>query len=137
MAAEVLRDARVELGALVLGNTAREVTVEWENELLESTGFGDTARTYVRGFSIWRVTLAFYEDFTDNGLSEQLFTWATGTSAVAIKIRKSTAVIGPTNPEFQGNVLFTTVPLFTAQVGAIAGGSITLQGSGTLTRAVA
>lgn len=137
MPAQILRDAVITIGGFDLQNYARTVTINYTNELLESTGFGDTSRTYVRGFSEWNLSIDFYEDLSDNGLSEQLFTWATGNVAVAITVRAATGAISPTNPEYQGNVLFTSVPLFSAQVGAIAGGTLNLQGSGTLTRAVA
>lgn len=136
MAAQVLRDAVVTIGGLDLANYARSVTINYTNELLESTGFGDTARTYVKGFAEWNCSIDFWEDLSDNGLSENIYTWAVAGDPVAITIRASSGAISATNPEYQGNVLFTSVPLFSAQVGAIAGGTLNLQGSGTLTRDV-
>lgn len=134
MPAEILRDAKIQLASTDLGNLCTSCEITYEFETKETTGFGDTARTYAIGFANWSVTLQAFDDFADNGLNEVLF-GLLGTTA-AFKARKADTTISPTNPEFQGNVLVTSGQVFRASVGEVAGGSITLQGSGTLTRAV-
>lgn len=135
MSAEILTDAKITLASTDLGNLCTSCEINYSAETKETTGFGDGARTFAIGFKNWTVTLNTFDDFADNGLNELLFGWV-GT-AIAFKARKADTVISATNPEFQGTVLVTEAPVFRASVGEVAGGSITLQGSGTLTRAVA
>ena len=135
MPAEVIRDAKIQIASFDFGNLARACTITYNFPTLDTTGFGDTSKTFVFDFSEWSVSIDFFDDFTDNGLNELLFTWAGTTQA--FKAAKADAVISPTNPEFRGNVLMTTVPIFQAGVGVVAGGTLNLQGSGTLLRAVA
>lgn len=133
MAAEILTDAKITLASTDLGNLCTSCEITYGAETKETTGFGDGARTYAAGFKEWSVTLNAFDDFADNGLNELMFGWV-GTS-IAFKARKADTAISSTNPEFQGTVLVTSATVFRAQVGEVAGGSITLQGSGTLTRA--
>lgn len=135
MAKEVLTNCRVEIDSVAYSNAFKSAEINGDTEVLETTGFGDTARTFAFGFKNWSVTLEFNDDFADNQLSEQRFAWW-GTKK-AIKIRKDTGTISPTNPEYTGTVIFQTVPLFAASFGEVSGGTMTLQGDGTLTRAVA
>ena len=129
----ILTDCRVEIAGTSLGNAITSAEIQGEAETKETTGFSDTNRTYAVGFKNWTVTLNFHHDYTDDDLNELLFGWW-GTSQ-AVKIRKSSSAISTTNPEFQGSAIFTSVPVFNASVGEVSGGSITLQGTGTLTRA--
>ena len=135
MAKELLQDCVVDIGGTDLMNAITSVEIAGDAETRDATGFGDTHRVFVVGFKNWTVTMNFHHDFADNAFNELLFGWW-GTT-VAFKARKQTGIISPTNPEYQGNVIFTTVPVFNANVGEISGGSITLQGTGTLVRAVA
>lgn len=134
MAKEILTDCRVEIAGTDLGNKVRAVTIEASAELLESTGFGDTTKTFIVGLKDWSATLEFYHDYADNDLNELLFGWW-GTTQT-FRVRKADQAISATNPEYQGNVIFERVPLLNGQFGQISGGSITLRGSGALTRAV-
>lgn len=134
MAKEILTNCRVEIAAVAYSNSFMEAEISGEAEVKETTGFGDTNRTYAVGFKNWSMTLRFNHDFADNMLNEQLFSWW-GTSQT-VKVRKDAGAISVTNPEYSGTAIFATVPLFNANLGEVSGGSITLQGTGTLTRAV-
>lgn len=134
MAKEILTDCVVTINGVDLANGPTAVEINGDAETRDATGFGDTHRVFKVGFKNWTMTIAFHHDFSDNGLNELLFDWW-GTEQ-AITVKKVTGATAATNPEFQGNVIFTSVPLFNANVGELSGGSITLQGSGTLTRDV-
>jgi hypothetical protein len=135
VAKTLVKNARVEFNSVVLGNYAVGAEINGTAEVVDATGFGDTSRVKLLGFTNWTVTLQFHDDFAATGFNKARFTaWAAAVE-VPIKIRLSTAIISTTNPEFQGNVLLTNTPLFSANIGAVSGGSITLEGSGTLTRA--
>lgn len=135
MAKELIQDAIVTIAGTDLQNAITSVEISGDAETQDATGFGDPFRVFVVGFKNWTVNMNFHHDFADNGLNELLFGWW-GTQQT-MTVRKQTGTISPTNPEYQGSVLFTTVPVFNANVGEISGGTITLQGTGLLTRAVA
>jgi hypothetical protein len=135
MPAEILRNAKVQIASFDFGNLCRSCTINRTFPTQEVTGMGDTDKTYVFDIPEWSVTIDFFDSFEDNGLNEMLWTWAGTTQA--FKARKDDSAISAANPEFQGNVLITAVPVFQAAVGQVAGGQLTLQGSGTITRAVA
>lgn len=132
--AVVLNDCKVVIASTDFGNAARSVSITGDAEVLDTTGFGDSSRTYAIGFKNWNVTIEFYDDFTDNSLNELFMSWW-GTSQT-IEITKADTTVSASNPKFSGTVIFQTVPLLQASVGAVSGGTLTLQGSGTLTRAV-
>ena len=135
--AEIIRDAKVQIAAFDFANNAKACTINFTVPTQEVTGFGDTSKRFVLDISEWNASIDYTDDFTDNGLNEMLWTWITGGVEVAFKARKADATISPTNPEYQGQVLVLSAQVFAAGVGQVAGGTLNLQGSGTLTRAVA
>lgn len=137
MAKLIIKNARVEFNAVVLGNVVTSVEINGDAEVQDATGMGDTSRVKLLGFTNWTATVNFQDDFAAAGFNKARFDAWLAAIEVPLKVRLSTATTSPTNPEYQGNVLLTRAPLFNAAIGAISGGSITLEGSGTLTRAVA
>jgi hypothetical protein len=134
---EILTDAKVVIDSFDLGNCANSVTIEGDAEMVETTGFGDGSRTYLKSFRNWKVTINFFDDFADNGLNEKLDGWWRTTSPIAIAITKADTTVAATNPSWTGNAWVVSVPLLTGQFGAASGGSLSLQGDGELTRNVA
>lgn len=70
-------------------------------------------------------------------MNEKIDGWWRSTSTVTFAVRPVDTAVGATNPEWQGSVWIVSAPLLTAQFGQASGGSLTLQGDGALTRAVA
>jgi hypothetical protein len=138
MAARVLTNAKVVIGAYDMTNLANKVTVDGDAQMVEVTGFGDTSRRFVKSIRNWTVSVDYKDDFTDNGLNEMLDTSWRSTSPVAVTVRVDRgAAISATNPEWQGNCWLSTVPLFNASFGEASSGTLRMQGDGELTRAVA
>lgn len=134
MAKEILIDCKIVINSVDVSNYVNSVEIDGDAEVKDSTGFGDGTRTYAVGYKNWSLKLNFMHDYADNGMNEQLYAWW-GTSQ-AIEITKADATVSATNPKFSGTGIFQSVPLFNASVGEISGGSITVQGSGVLTRSV-
>lgn len=137
MAAEIIRDAKVTIDSFDLANSVKSCTVTFNVPTQEVTGMGDTAKRFVLDIPEWSVEIEYTDDFADNGLNEKIWNWITGAVELAFTARKADTTISATNPEFQGNVLVLSAQLFGAGVGQVAGGRLSLQGSGGLTRAVA
>jgi hypothetical protein len=135
MAAEIIRDAVIVLGAFDFENAAKSCSINYTYPTQDVTGFGDGAKRFLIDTPEWTVDIEFTDDFAATKVNEQL--WTMKGTEQTFKARKQTGTIGPANPEFQGNVLLLQIPVLTAGVGQVPGGRLTLQGSGTLVRAVA
>lgn len=136
MAKTIVKNALVTWNVTALGNVITSVEINGDAEVQDATGMGDTSRVKLLGFTNWTMTLNFQDDFAAAGFNKMRFDAWLAAVEVPIKVRLTSAAISSTNPEFQGNVLVSRAPLFGAGVGQISGGSITLEGSGTLIRAV-
>lgn len=134
MAKTVITDAKVELGGTDLGNHVKSVSIEADTEQVDTTGFGDTYRTSLLTIKNWTASVEFYDNFADNELNEDLFGYW-GTSQ-AFAVTKADTTVSTTNPKYSGYVLVKSFPVFSGQFGQVAGGTLTLQGTGVLTRSV-
>lgn len=137
MAAEIIRDAKVQIATFDFANFCKSCTINYTVPTQEVTGMGDTAKRFVLDIPAWTADIEYTDDFALTSVNSMIWTWITGAVEVAFKARKSDTAIGPTNPEFQGNVLVLSAQVFAAGVGQVAGGRLSLQGSGGLIRAVA
>ena len=110
----------------------------------ESTAFdNDGWRDYEGGLKNWTGSLDFRQDFDDDQIDEimesllgEKFTikiWPDANPAnLASPPADPTSVA---NPRREGAAILTSYPPFASSVGDLAGGSISLQGSGELERA--
>lgn len=135
MATFVFMDGRVELNAVNLSTLVRKVTISPSADAQENTAMGNTYRSRLGGLKDWSVEVEFNQDFALSLVDATLFPLL-GTT-FAVKVRPTTAVIGPTNPEYQGTGLLTEYAPMDGAVGDIAISTVSIEGAGTLTRAVA
>lgn len=135
MAAEVLFDIRVELNSVVISTKVNKAAAEFEADVKESTTFGSTWETVLGGLKKGTLSIDVLNDFADNDLDET--TWALLGTVVTAKIRKTSAAISATNPEYSGSILVDKWAPFDAGVGEISSSSYSWPTSGTWSRAVA
>lgn len=141
MAKFVLKDAYVNLNVnstdYDLSDHVESVTVEGTQDTPESTSMGDDWRTVLGGLKAFSVALNFRQDYAANEVDAAL--WAafeyndTGTSTITV--RPTSSAVSTTNPQWSGGVLLPTYQGVGGSVGDVAAASVTLQGSGALTRA--
>ena len=110
------------------------VTLDISKEQLETTSFGDTARTYIAGLEDASVTFSFHQDFAASAVDSTLHT-ALGTE-IAVVIKPTSAVVGAGNPSYAFNALVTQITPFSSNVGDLATQDVTFPISGPVTRAV-
>ena len=109
----------------------------------ESTSFGDEWRDYEGGLKNWSGSLDFRQDFDDDQIDETMETLLGKKFTIKIwpdanPSNLATPPVDPTsvaNPRREGAAILTSYPVFASSVGDVAGGSISLQGSGELARA--
>ena len=100
-------------------------------DALESTAFGQTNHTFVKGLSTATVTLTLLMDYS-SASSYALLQPLVGAAATYVAIKPTSAAISGTNPEFQlTNGLLTGMDYVNGQLGELQQFEVTFQG-GTL-----
>ena len=96
MAVFAATDLVVTIDAVDFSASLAAVTLDNSREQLETTAFGDAARTYIAGLQDGSVTLSFHQDFAASAVDETLHA-ALGTE-VAIVVKPTSAAVGAGNP---------------------------------------
>lgn len=136
MATTVLSNPTVSVGASSGSATALTVQVvsaviNDSYDALESTAYGQTNRTFVKGLQTATVTLTLLMDYTA-GSTYALLQPLVGAAATYVAIKPTSAAISTTNPEFQlTNGLLTGMDYVNGQLGELQQVEVTFQG-GTL-----
>jgi len=126
-------DLVVTIDAVDFSASLAAVTLDISREQLETTAFGDAARTYIAGVQDGSVTLSFHQDFAASAVDETLHA-ALGTE-VAIVVKPTSAAVGAGNPSYSFNALVTQITPFSSNVGDLATQDVTFPISGAVTRA--
>lgn len=132
----VMLDAFVEINSVDLSDHVRSVTLNYESELQDKTAMGDTAREFLGGLKNWSLDLEMNSDFAAASVDATLFPLVGTTFTVTVRPDKSDGV-SPTNPNFTGTGILGSYPPFGGTIGELAITRVTIQSSGTLTRATA
>jgi hypothetical protein len=137
MATKVITDPYVLVNAVDLSAYIKEARLEYDADALDASAGGDTTREYLPGLKGWRVTLGLQQDMAAAAVDATLFPLV-GAAPFALEVRE-TKTGGRTvnNPGFTGNALLPTYSPLSMRHGQIHETSVTLQGTGTLTRATA
>jgi len=127
-------DFDITIGGTDFSASLAALTLDISREQLETTAFGDAARTYVAGLQEASVTLSFHQDFAASAVDATLHA-ALGTE-VAIVLKPTSAAVGAGNPSYSFNALVTQITPFSSNVGDLATQDVTFPVSGAVTRAV-
>jgi len=136
MPIEVLTDATIAINSVVLSDHANDVKVNYSAEIKEKTAFGETTKSKLSGLKDWNIDLTFMQDFDASQVDATLFPLV-GAAAFPVKVRRNSAAISATNPEFQGDALLASYSPISGKHGEVHTVSVKLEGTGTLTRATA
>jgi len=135
MASLAFTDASVTIASNDLSVYGNSVNIEITGDALEDTAFADTARSRIGGLLDSSGSADFNADFADN-LLDEILQPLVGT-VVAFAIRPTSAVVGTGNPEYQFNAVVTSYNAMQQGVGDLATASLSWEGAGAVTRAVA
>ena len=103
MAVFAATDFDITIGGTDFSASLAAVTLDISREQLETTAFGDAARTYIAGLQEASVTLSFHQDFAASAVDETLHA-ALGTE-LAIVIKPTSAAVGAGNPSYSFSAL--------------------------------
>lgn len=136
MAKLVLTDADVTINAVDLSDRVRSVSLSRAVNAVEASTMSTSSSEFVVGTDSWTIDLTFTQDFAASNVDDTLNTVFAGAAAVTVAILPTSAGVGATNPSFTGSAILTTFPLIDGSWGDLVESGISMQGTGTLTRAV-
>lgn len=129
----VLTNASITFASTDISSYVSSVTLSTSLDVVDTTSFGNTARTRVAGLADNQVTIEFFQDF-GSGLLESIVYPTIGTSA-AMVIKPVAGSTTATNPSYSFNALVSEWQPLSGAVGELATASVTWPISGAITKA--
>ena len=133
MARIVLTNASVVFGSTDLSDHIASVTLNSTFDIVETTAFGQTAKTRVAGLADNSVTLEFHQDYATSSVEQTIYPLlGTAISVVAKPVAGTTTTI---NPQYTFSALVSEWTPLNGSVGELATASVTWPISGAITKA--
>jgi len=134
MAVLALTNAYISVNAVVLSDKANSVSLNYEIDQVETTGFGSGGHVFQGGLQNNSVEISFMQDFATSNVEATIYPLVGTTTTLIIKPNGSTT--SATNPSYTltGTFLSAHTPV-AASVGELAMTTLTFNG-GTLVKAV-
>jgi hypothetical protein len=133
MARLVLTNASVTFASTDISSYVSSVTISTSLDVVDTTSFGNTARTRVAGLADNQVTVEFFQDFASGALESVVYP-TIGTSA-AMVVKPVAGSTSATNPSYSFNALVSEWQPLSGAVGELATASVTWPISGAITKA--
>lgn len=136
MARIVLTNASVVFGTSNdLSDHIASVTINTSYDIVETTAFGNTAKTRIAGLADNSVSFEFHQDFA-SGSVESIIYPLLGT-AVTIKVKPDAGAVAATNPQYSFSALISEWTPLNGSVGELSTASVTWPVSGAITKTTA
>ena len=130
----VLTNVTVTFGATDLSSYVTSVTLGSTFEVVETTAFGNTARTRVAGLADNSVSLEFNQDYAASALESVIY--PTLGTAVSITVKPVAGAASASNPAYSFSALISEWTPLNGSVGELATASVTWPISGVITKTV-
>jgi hypothetical protein len=128
MARIVLTNVAVTFGTTDISSYVTSVTLGSTYDVVETTAFGNTARTRVAGLADNSVALEFNQDYATSALEATIY--PTLGTAVSITVRP----VAGTSPAYSFSALVSEWTPLNGAVGELATASVTWPISGVITK---
>jgi hypothetical protein len=133
MARIILTNASVVFGSTDLSDHIASVTLNSTFDIVETTAFGNTAKTRVAGLADNSVTIEFHQDYATSSVEQTIYPLlGTAISVVAKPVAGTTTTI---NPQYTFSALVSEWTPLNGSVGELATASVTWPISGAITKA--
>lgn len=130
------RNTRVKVGGTDLTGSIASVTLNQTVDEIETTAFGEAARSRIAGLQDASVTIDFHQDYASGSVADTVGSVFGGTAEIKIlagtALAQSTA--SATAPLYTVTVLCSQHDLVNSQVGDISTFSVTWPAVGTVTK---
>ena len=133
MARIVLTNASITFASTDISSYVSSVTLSTSLDVVDTTSFGNTARTRVAGLADNQVTIEFFQDFASGALESIIYP-TIGTSAVMV-VKPVAGTTTATNPSYSFNALVSEWQPLSGAVGELSTASVTWPVSGAITKA--
>jgi hypothetical protein len=134
MARLVLTNAYITINSVNLSDHIASVTLTTTDDVVETTAFGDAARTRIGGLRDNSVALEFHQDYATSNVEATIYPLLGSTTTVVVK--PNGASTSAENPAYTMTALVSEWQPLNGAVGELATASITWPISGTITKAV-
>jgi hypothetical protein len=134
MARLVLTNAYITINSVNLSDHIASVTLTTTDDVVETTAFGDAARTRIGGLRDNSVALEFHQDYATSNVEATIYPLLGSTTTVVVKPNGSST--SAENPAYTMTALVSEWQPLNGAVGELATASITWPISGTITKAV-
>lgn len=129
----VLTNASVVFGSTDLSDHIASVTLNSTYDIVETTAFGNTAKTRVAGLADNSVTFEFHQDYATSSVEQTIYPLlGTAVSVVAKPVAGTTTAV---NPQYTFSTLVSEWTPLNGSVGELATASVTWPISGAITKA--
>jgi len=132
MARIVLTNVAVTFGVTDISSYVTSVTLGSTYDVVETTAFGNTARTRVAGLADNSVALEFNQDFAASSLESVIY--PTLGTAVSITVKPVAGAVTTANPAYSFSALVSEWTPLNGAVGELATASVTWPISGVITK---
>jgi hypothetical protein len=132
MARLVLTNASVVFGSTDLSTYISSITLNSTFDIVETTAFGNTAKTRVAGLADNSVTFEFHQDYATSAVEQTIYPLlGTAVSVVAKPVAGTTTSV---NPQYAFSALVSEWTPLNGSVGELATASVTWPISGAITK---
>lgn len=131
----VLTNASVTLNAVDRSAQVKSVSLPMTIAELDASAMGDDTEIKEPGAKAFSLELEFHADFTDDEDDEDFFALWNNRTKFAVAIRPSATAVGAGNPSYQFTGFITAWNPVQGEWNSIAGGSMRIANTTTLTRA--
>ena len=135
MARLVLTNASVVFGSTDLSSYISSITLNSTFDIVETTAFGNTAKTRVAGLADNSVTFEFHQDYATSEVEQTIYPLL-GTAAAVI-VKPNGSVTSAFNPSYTCSAIISEWTPINGSVGELATASVTWPVTGAITKAVA
>ena len=128
----VLTNASVVFGSTDLSTYISSITLNSTFDIVETTAFGNTAKTRVAGLADNSVTFEFHQDYATSAVEQTIYPLlGTAVSVVAKPVAGTTTTV---NPQYAFSALVSEWTPLNGSVGELATASVTWPISGAITK---
>lgn len=129
----VLTNASVVLASTDISQYITSISLNSTFDIVETTAFGNTAKTRVAGLADNSVTFEFNQDYATSAIEQTIYPLlGTAASVVAKPVAGTTTAI---NPQYTFSALISEWTPLNGSVGELATASVTWPISGAITKA--
>lgn len=134
MAKMILNNASFVVGSSStdLSDHVRSITIDTTVDIVDGTCMGDSYKYKLAGFTDWKMTVEFAQDYASGAVDSVLYPLI-GTT-VPVKVMPTASSIGVNNPMYNGSAIVTAYTPLDGKVADLNTNKVTFEGTGALSR---